>query len=294
MNFLHYPVMNKEVVSVFKETARKCFVDCTAGLGGHSYHLLKQLPESVVVAIDCDPESLKIARENLAPFGSRVRFLNLKFEEIVDQKVIWKNDISGVLVDPGISTFQLKHPGRGFSHTVEAPLDMRKDRSTDITAFEVLHSSSEKELAEIFQNYGEVQKAPQLAKKIIEKRLFSTIDTTTQLRELVEKFYSWRPVAGRIHPAAKVFQALRIFINSELAGIERFIKQVCSLLKKRARLVFLTYHSLEDRLVKRTFTSLHQKGIVNLIKPFPILPQKQEVNMNPPSRSAKLRAVEVL
>ena len=294
MNFLHHPVMSKEVVQMFQETGKKCFVDCTVGLGGHSYHLLSQFPNASVVAIDCDKESLDIAKENLQQFDSRVRFLNLKFEEIVNRSDIWAEDISGVLVDPGISTFQLKNPVRGFSHTIEAPLDMRKDRSTALTAFQVIHTSSEKELTEIFENYGEVRKAPQLAKKIIERRLFSTIDTTTQLRELIEKFYSWRAVAGKIHPAAKVFQALRIFINNELQGIENFIKKIPACLRAGARFIFLTYHSLEDRMVKKIFTSLQQSRVVKILKPFPLLPQAQEVYINPPSRSAKLRAVEVM
>jgi len=293
MNFLHYPVMNKEVLEIFQGSAKKLFVDCTVGGGGHSYNILGTFTDARVIAIDQDEESIALARENLKVFGRRVRFHLDSFTNLFENFDCRRLAVSGILVDPGISTVQLKNGRRGFSHTVDGPLDMRKDRHVSLTAAEVLNSFSEGKLAEIFFQYGEVAEARRLAKKIIEKRLFAPLLSTVQLRLLVEDVTHWRPRPGLLHPAAKVFQALRIFLNHELEGIETWLEKIPFNLRAGGRVVFITYHSLEDRLVKRGFQRLLQLKKVKLLRPFPGFPSGEELAQNLASRSAKLRALEV-
>ena len=285
--------MNKEVLEIFQGTAKKLFVDCTVGGGGHSYHILNTFKASQLIAIDQDEESIALARENLKAFGRRVRFHLGSFGGLFENFDCRKLAVSGILVDPGISTVQLKKSQRGFSHTVDGPLDMRKDRNLSLSAGEVLNSFSEAKLAEIFIQYGEVAEARRLAKKIIEKRLFAPLQSTVQLRLLVEDVTHWRPRAGLVHPAAKVFQALRIFINHELEGIETWLEKIPFNLRAGGRVVFITYHSLEDRLVKKGFQRLQQMNKIKLLRPFPGFPSGEELAQNSASRSAKLRALEV-
>jgi 16S rRNA (cytosine1402-N4)-methyltransferase len=293
MNFLHYPVMNKEVLDIFQGSAKKLFVDCTVGGGGHSYHILNTFKAARVIAVDQDEESIALAKENLQAFGRRVSFHLGTFGDLFEDFDCRRLAVSGILVDPGISTVQLKKSQRGFSHTVDGPLDMRKDRHDPLTAAEVLNSFSEEKLAEIFFQYGEIAEARRLAKKIIEKRLFVQLQSTVQLRLLVEDVTHWRPRPGLVHPAAKVFQALRIFINHELEGIEAWLDKIPFNLRAGGRVIFITYHSLEDRLVKKGFQRLQQLKKVKLLRPFPGFPSGEEVFENPASRSAKLRALEV-
>jgi 16S rRNA (cytosine1402-N4)-methyltransferase len=293
MNFLHYPVMNKEVLAVFQDTDQKLFVDCTVGAGGHSYHILKRFTTARVIAVDQDEESMVLARTNLKVFGRRVRFYLGSFINLFEDFNVRRLAVSGILVDPGISTVQLKKSERGFSHTVDGPLDMRKDRRGSLTAAEVLNSFSEEKLSEIFFRYGEIAEARRLAKMIIEKRLFAPWQSTAQLRRLIESLTRWRPRPGLLHPAAKVFQALRVFINRELDGLDTWLEKIPLHLRARGRVVFITYHSLEDRLVKRGFQQLQRLGKVKLLRPFPQFPSQEEITENLASRSAKLRALEV-
>jgi 16S rRNA (cytosine1402-N4)-methyltransferase len=294
MNSQHYPVMYNEVSDLFEETGQKLFIDCTLGMGGHTRHILEAYPDSEVIALDVDEQSIDRAKDNLADLGQRVTFFKINFTNLFAEIDLNNKDVSGILVDPGISIFQLKESERGFSHSREARLDMRKDMRTTLTAHEIINTYSEKQLAEMFTSYGEIPKAPALAKKIIEKRLFGSIDTTTQLAELTAKFYNWRPKRGKTHPAANLFQALRIRVNGELEGIDGFIRQMPQYLPKGARIAFLTFHSVEDRIVKRTFTALQRENKISIIKPFPMFPGEKEVAENLPSRSAKLRAGEIL
>jgi 16S rRNA (cytosine1402-N4)-methyltransferase len=293
MNFPHYPVMNKEVLEIFAGTRRKLFVDCTVGAGGHSRGILAAFPQARVIAIDQDEESLALARENLRGFGGRVRFQRASFLSLFRNFDCRRLDVSGVLVDPGISTPQLKQGRRGFSHSLDGPLDMRKDPAGGLTAAEVLNTFPEEQLAEIFRRYGEVPAAGRLAKRIIERRLFRPWRSTTELRLLVEELSHWRPQPGRLHPAAKVFQALRIFVNRELEGLEPWLNEIPARLPAGSRVAFLTYHSLEDRMVKRAFKELARQDKVELLRPFPAIPSREEIEENFASRSAKLRALEV-
>lgn len=294
MNYLHYPVMNSEVVEIFRGSGGKLFIDCTVGLGGHSRCILSQIPGSRVLALDIDQQSLRQAETNLKEFGRRVTYRHCNFIHLFEPLDSAWHETAGILVDPGLSMGQLKDARRGFAHSLDGPLDMRKDPTDPLSADQVLNTFTENQLAVIFTGYGEVDKSRQLAKKIIEHRLFTPLHSTTQLRRLVEQVYRWRPRPGVLHPAAKVFQALRIFVNHELEGVAEFILKAPRFLKKGARMVFLTYHSLEDRIVKRAFSSLSADGLMELLRPFPRFPTAAEVALNPASRSAKMRSAQVV
>jgi 16S rRNA (cytosine1402-N4)-methyltransferase len=293
MNFLHYPVMNREVLEIFAGTRKKLFVDCTVGGGGHSQRILEAFPEARLIALDQDGESLALARENLREYGARVRFHQGTYLSLFEDFNLRRPAVSGILVDPGISTVQLKDGRRGFSHTQDGPLDMRKDANSGPTAADVLNSFPEERLADIFFRYGEVPYARRLAKAIIEKRLFTPWGSTAQLRLLIEGLTHWHPRPGLVHPAAQVFQALRIHVNRELEGLDAWLEKIPGHLPAGSRVVFLTYHSLEDRLVKHAFQELQHREKVELLRPFPAKPSRDEVEENLASRSAKLRALEV-
>ncbi|MEN8222626.1 MAG: 16S rRNA (cytosine(1402)-N(4))-methyltransferase RsmH [Acidobacteriota bacterium] len=290
----HYPVMNNEVISVLKGSEGDLFLDCTVGMGGHASMILDEFPGSELIAIDADSESIKMAKHNLAHYGKRVRFIRNQFISVLKNDDIDWSRISGVLVDPGLSVYQIKSGGRGFSHSESSRLDMRKEIGEGISAHEVINKFSEKDLAEIFEKYGEIRNSKGFAKRIIERRLFEKIDTSDQLRKITEDFFGWKPKRGRTHPAARVFQALRIYVNRELEGIGDFLDSIADRLKSGARIVFLTFHSLEDRMIKKVFRKLKESGVVKIIKPFPMKPSEEEIIKNNPSRSAKLRAVEIL
>jgi 16S rRNA (cytosine1402-N4)-methyltransferase len=294
MNLQHYPVMNKEIIEVLSQTGRKLFIDCTLGMGGHARHMLEAFENSRVIGIDVDAQSLEQAKANLAEFGDRVEFHRFNFTRLFEQLDMSAREVSGIVIDPGLSICQVKDPDRGFSHSIDAPLDMRKDKDSELTAAHVVNSYSEAQLTGIFEKYGEIRGAGKLAKRIIETRLFKTIDSTRQLAAIVEKLYGWKPRRGKTHPAAAVFQALRIEVNRELEGIEEFLQKIPRFVHKGARIVCLTFHSLEDRIVKKTFISLQKELKLKIIKPFPTFPSPGEIAANLPSRSAKLRAGEIL
>ncbi len=291
---IHYPVMNSEVISVLENSARDIFLDCTVGMGGHAALILNKFPESKLIAVDMDEESLEIAKRNMADYRDRVRFINTNFKDLFEAEEIDWDRVSGVLIDPGLSVYQIKSEGRGFSHSEDSKLDMRKDMSKGITAHEIVNTFNEKELSEIFEKYGEIRRADGFAKRIIERRLFEVIDTSLQLKKISEDYFGWRPKRGKTHPASKVFQALRIYVNKELEGISEFVGTLSKKLKKGARIVFLTFHSTEDRIIKNVFKKLKNSGSIKTIRPFPMVPTTEEIEKNNPSRSAKLRAVEIL
>jgi 16S rRNA (cytosine1402-N4)-methyltransferase len=294
MKFQHYPVMNKDVIDVFRDTRATLFIDCTVGMGGHSWHILNSFKAAEVIALDVDQDSLKQAKENLIEFKDRVHFYSCSFTELFERIDLSSKEVSGVLVDPGISTYQLKSAERGFSHNIDSPLDMRKDKETEITAYDVINKYTEKQLTNIFEKYGEIWRAKELSKKIIEKRLFNKIDSTFKLKEIIGKMYRWKPQAGKLHPAARVFQALRIYVNHELEGFEEFLEKLPNILNKGSRIIILTFHSLEDRIVKTVFNNFSQTGLMKLIPPFPGFPSEDECRENPPSRPTKLRAGEII
>jgi len=285
--------MSNEIIALLRDVPPGWLIDCTVGLGGHSRRVLEELEHLNVLALDVDPDSLEVARSRLDCWSEKVKLMQIDYAVCLDHPEVENKRISAVLVDPGISMMQMRDPERGFSHNLDAPLDMRKDRSTEITAAEVINTWSEAQLARIFQDYGEVRRAADLAKRIIETRLFGPLQTTAQLRKVVEKVFGSRIPRGKIHPAARVFQALRICVNRELEGVEAFIERLPHVMTPGGRILFLTFHSLEDRMVKHSFLRQQAQGHLTIIRPFPMVPGEEEVQENPPSHSAKLRVAVV-
>lgn len=290
----HFPVMAPEVRDLFFDHQLELLVDCTLGLGGHVRAVLQdeRAEDIQVIGCDCDAESLEEAREKLKPCGSVIAFYRCNYTALFDKAGLYNRHRGLLLVDQGLSRFQIKDLQRGFSHSVDAYLDMRRDLSREQTAAELINRGSFEELKEIFTRYGEIPHANRLVHRIIEERLKGPITRTSHLTSLVTEVTRWRPRRGSLHPAARVYQALRIRVNNELNDLEEFLNGI-DRLKPGMVVAILTYHSLEDRMVKQRFMEYRQKGILQIIPPFPKLPRKDEVSENPPSRSARLRAGRV-
>ena len=281
--------MVKEVLEILQPERGGVFVDCTTGEGGHSLALLQRMPpSSTLVCIDRDEEMLKIAKERLRAFPHRLHFYKANFSQL--QPILAElgiKEVDGVLFDLGISSRQIEVPERGFSFQSEGPLDMRMDRTQSLTAEELVNRLSKKGLARLFREYGEEPFAERIASAIVERRKKNRICSTRELAEIVEKVVKRR---GRIHPATRVFMALRIAVNKELEELRFALPMAISLLKRGGRLCVLSYHSLEDRIVKENFRS--KKDGLNIITPKPLRPTREEVSINPSARSARLRAAE--
>lgn len=306
MDAQHLPVLVGETLELLEARRGGIFVDATLGLGGHAEALLRASPDVRLVGIDRDPEALERARERLAPFGERVRFTHANFHhlETALAGLDIRGDLSGVLADLGVSSMQLDTPERGFSFRFDAPLDMRMGLA-ERTAADLLNEVSEGELENIIRDYGEENQARRIARAIVSARGEGPITTTGQLKRLIERAKGSRPGnrEGRVDPATRVFQALRIAVNEELAGLEGFIQQAIDMLQDDGRLVIISYHSLEDRIVKHTLRDM-AKGevdqvtgraraetqLIEVLTRKPVRPSDAEVNRNPRSRSARLRA----
>ncbi len=291
----HIPVLLEEVMEYLDVQRKGIYVDCTIGLGGHALEILKRSPESTLIGFDVDELSLNEARKRLKPFASRVTLYHSDFRYLPDLKLDFLN-IRGVLLDLGVSSFQLDSAERGFSFNRRGPLDMRMDLRNKITAEKIVNKYSEARLAQIFSAYGELKQAKRLAHAIVSKRKNKKITTTTELLLITEEICRWRPQKGKTHPAAKVFQALRIEVNQELESLSEFIKKTIQRLPKGARFLAISFHSLEDRIIKHTFTQLATSSdsppLVKLLTKKPVIPQEKEISENFRARSAKLRAVE--
>jgi 16S rRNA (cytosine1402-N4)-methyltransferase len=265
-------------------------------MGGHSALILEAYTGARLIGLDSDSDSLSVARQNLARFGERCLLLQCDFEDLFEKHPeLPFDEISGVVVDPGLSTWQLKESDRGFSHSRNQKLDMRKNKSAPLNAAEIVNGHSYDKLREIFLAFGELRPAmaDRLTQAIIEHRLREPLETTLQLRLIVEKIWGWHHRRGKLHPAAQVFQALRIAVNRELERVAEWLEKTPRFLSPGCRLLFLTFHSLEDRIVKQGMLQLQDAGRAFIIKPFPLKPGADEVRENPPSRSAKLRACEL-
>lgn len=289
MKIYHQPVMVKEVLDILQPERGGIYVDCTTGEGGHSEAILRRLPPSgTLICIDRDEELLKIAEERLRHLHPNIHFLHSNFSQI--SSLLAEMNISlvdGFLFDLGLSLRQIESPERGFSFKSEGPLDMRMDKSQSLTAKDLVNSLREKELASLFRELGEEPFADRIASAIVEQRKRKPISSTRELAELVEKVVKRR---GRIHPATRVFMALRIAVNKELEELRSALPSAITLLRAGGRLCVLSYHSLEDRIVKQTFKA--NKDKLNLLTPKPLRPSREEITINPKARSAKLRAVE--
>ncbi len=302
----HMPVLLGEVLDFLRVRKEGFYVDCTQGSGGHSEEILSRLEGTGrLIALDRDQEALDSARERLGPH-SNLQAFHQNFKELPTLlSRLGVAAVDGCLLDLGVSSYQLGSPERGFSFRREGPIDMRMDTRQETTAALLLNECSAEELAEIFWRYGEEKAARRIATAIVEHRKSSQFCTTTDLSQIVEKVKGRRP--HRIHPATQVFQALRIEVNQELAGLEEFLQQAISLLADQGRLVVISFHSLEDRIVKTVFRKAAGKCIcfkpvefcdcprveqVRILTRKPVTSSPQEIESNPRARSAKLRALE--
>ncbi len=302
----HRPVLRDEVVAAFEAAAPRCIVDATVGLGGHARALLEALPELFLVGLDVDPFALEAARATLAPFGSRVHLVQASYKDL--PRVVAAagvGRVGGVLFDLGVSSLQLDTPARGFSFRFDAPLDMRFS-GCGMTAAELLATLDEGELARILFEYGEEPRARRIARAIVAARAHEPLRTTGQLRQVVARALAHRR-HGRTDPVTRTFQALRIATNRELEGIPPALSEAARLLDPGGRLAAITFHSLEDRLVKRTLKRLSgacvcppgtglcacdPQGLLDVITRRPIRPSPSEVAENPRARSAGLRVAQ--
>jgi 16S rRNA (cytosine1402-N4)-methyltransferase len=288
----HVPVMTAEVLHFLRPEQGGLFVDCTVGLGGHARALL-QAGATRLVGLDRDPDALARARDTLAPWSDRVELVHADYralEDVLDRLQI--AHVDGTLADLGVSSMQFDEPGRGFSFQRDEPLDMRMDRTAGDTAASLVARSTERELADAIFQYGEERFSRRIARAIVAGRQEAAIDTTGRLASIVRRAIPRRGPM-RIDPATRTFQALRIWVNQELDGLDRFVETAARRLRAGARLVVIAFHSLEDRIVKHTLRALHQRdGIVQVLTKKPIVPSDEEIARNPRSRSAKLRAAE--
>lgn len=308
----HRPVMPLETMRYLAPARGGLFIDATLGLGGHSELILEASPDARVIGIDRDAEALQIARERLATFGARFHARHADFSEIESvSRAAGESGLAGVLADLGVSSLQLDSPQRGFSFRHDAPLDMRMDATGDgETAADLLARLDEEEIARIIYEYGEERRSRLIARRIVERReRGEPLKTTGELAELVARAVGHKRT-DRIHPATRTFQALRVAVNHELEILQGFIEKAVELLEPAGRLVVISFHSLEDRIVKQTFRRLSgrctcdlrrtpacvcgARSEVEILTQRPVTATDAEIEENPRARSAKLRACEKL
>mgnify|MGYP004665815031 FL=1 len=310
IEFSHRSVLLAECIEALAIRPEGIYVDGTAGGGGHSAAIASHLESGRLIAIDQDEAAIEAAGKRLAPFGERAVVVRSNFSEL--ERVVHEQgyeQIDGLLLDLGVSSYQLDTAERGFSYSADAPLDMRMDKRKALTAYEVVNTYSEAALKKILYDYGEERFAPSIAASIVRERARKPIETTSELSELIKRSIPPFAREGGHHPAKRSFQAIRIEVNGELAIIEPTIRTAVSLLRPGGRLAVITFHSLEDRPVKQTMADLARgctcpkefpvcvcgrKPVVRVITRKPILPSAKELEENPRSRSAKLRVAEKL
>lgn len=288
----HEPVMVTEVIDVLAPSRGGLFVDCTTGLGGHTRALL-EAGATAVLALDRDPAALLAARQALAQFADRVTFIHADFRElprILDERGM--RAVDGALADLGVSSMQLEQEGRGFSFRRDEVLDMRMDQSQGPTIAELLQDVDERELADVIFRFGEERHSRRIARAITAARRERPLTTTGELAAIVRHAIPRRGYQ-RIDPATRTFQALRIWVNRELEGLETFLIEAVQQLRRGARMAVISFHSLEDRIVKHAFRALERGSeAVRILTKRPLVPSDEEVARNPRARSAKLRAIE--
>jgi 16S rRNA (cytosine1402-N4)-methyltransferase len=306
----HVPVLVAETLDFLAPERRPggLFVDATVGLGGHAEALLKRAPEARLLGLDRDRQALELAARRLAVFGDsgdRVRLVHARFDQLEEVLAgLGIERVAGVLADLGVSSLQLDLPERGFSFRRDGPLDMRMGIG-ELTAADLVNQSSEGDLERIIRDYGEERHARRIARAIARARADSPITTTGQLKTLIDRIKGWSAHKEKIDPATRVFQALRIEVNQELAGLDALIEQTVRLLEPDGRLVIISYHSLEDRIVKNRIREMAQGEVdqitgrtrsetqlIEALTRKPVRPTEQEIAFNPRSRSAKLRAAK--
>ena len=301
----HLPVLTDQVVELLAPTGPGLLVDATVGLGGHAEALLRAGPEFQLVGLDRDPQALARAAENLQPFSERVHLVEETFDHLpLVLRRLKLGPPSAILADVGCSSLQLDSAERGFSFASDGPLDMRMGGSGP-TAADLLEQSEWEELVRILRDYGEERRARAIARKIVRRREQEPLRTTAQLSRLVQEVVGGRE--RRIHPATRTFQALRIAVNDELGQLERFLEPAIRSLRTGGRIAVISFHSLEDRIVKHTLRRLagrctcppdfpvcrcNPQRVVKVLTSSPVRPDDEEIDRNPRARSARLRAAE--
>lgn len=311
MEFSHVSVLLAEAIDALAIDPRGTYVDCTAGGGGHSFEIASRLDGGRLISIDRDSDAVGVVTERLAKFGDSVTVVRRNYGDVasvLDELGI--TEINGILWDLGVSSYQLDEAERGFSYMADAPLDMRMDRSAALSAYDVVNSYPELELCRVIYEYGEEKFAGRIARRIVERREEKPIETTLELSGIIENAI---PEKNRRtehkHPAKRTFQAIRIEVNGELSSIAPSIEAGIERLVPGGRAAVITFHSLEDRIVKNTFADAAKgcicppdfpvcvcgvKPKVRLVSKKPILPSEEELRVNPRARSAKLRVAEKL
>lgn len=293
-NVEHIPVMLPEVLENLNLREGACVVDFTLGIGGHALEMLKKIgPGGRLIGMDRDGESLELARERLKDHQHQCTLIQSDYrnlDEVLDQLDV--REVDAMLFDLGISSYQLNTAERGFSLRLEGPLDMRMDTRSYISAYDLINSLSEKELATILKNFGQERWHHRIAHYLVQHRGKTPIESTKDLRELVQKAVPYRYQRDRIHPATRTFQAIRIAVNRELEALGVAMDKCLEYLNKGGRICVISFHSLEDKIVKERFRALAKEGRVRLLTKKPLRPTPEEIVQNPRSRSARLRAAE--
>ncbi len=294
----HVPVMLKEAVEFLAPREGGTYVDCTLGGSGHAKEILNLIgPTGRLIGLDKDEIAIRRAKEVLAPYLEQVVFIHSDFRRIADLlKELQISEVDGILFDLGVSSYQVLEPERGFSYHADAALDMRMNREAKTTAADLVNNLSEKELSEIIYRYGEERWARRIASFIVTKRKKAPVTTTAQLVEIVKAAIPARARRTGPHPARRTFMALRMAVNDELAAVEEGLRAGIPLLKPGGRVVAISFHSLEDRIVKGVFRehAAPSQNVLRILTKKPLVPNNEEINVNPRSRSAKLRAAEKL
>lgn len=301
----HIPVLSQEVLESLNIKPNGIYVDCTLGGGGHSSQIVSKLTTGKLICIDQDNDAILFAKERLAPYSEKIIYANSNFANI--EKVLYLNgvtQVNGILIDLGVSSYQLDTPERGFSYRMDAELDMRMDQNNGIKARWYINHLSKEELAKIFFEYGEEKQANRIADFIVQSRKEKEIITTYDLVEIIKKAV---PYHQNKHPAKRVFQALRMHVNDELGVIKTVIEKSIQYLAPKGRLAIITFHSLEDRLVKNEFKyynmdcvcppnlpicKCEKERLIEIITKKPIIPKNNEIDENFRAHSSKLRVAE--
>ncbi|HUL23900.1 MAG TPA: 16S rRNA (cytosine(1402)-N(4))-methyltransferase RsmH [Thermodesulfobacteriota bacterium] len=287
----HVPVLVEEVMTFLRCEPGHTYVDATLGGGGHASEILKRTaPDGVVIGIEWDEEALSEARNTLMPFGDRVKIFRENFVHLAD--FVGTEFADGMLFDLGLSSIQVEKAERGFSFKGEGPLDMRMDQRMNRTAADLINRFSTEELETILFQYGEERWARRIARAIVQEREGDPIRTTQRLRKIVHTAIPRRFHSRRIDPATRTFQAFRIRVNEELDNLGKILETGWKILKRGGRICIISFHSLEDRMVKETFRRQEKNGEMHILTKKPVVPSEEEQRRNPRSRSAKLRCAE--
>jgi 16S rRNA (cytosine1402-N4)-methyltransferase len=295
-NFCHVPVLAEEIVQWVLQANPSVIVDCTVGYGGHAEALLRRSPPTMrLIGLDRDPQAIMYSKERLAEFGDRVVLKRGDYRDLKRHLAeVNVSRVEAVVFDLGVSSPQLDDPRRGFSFRADGPLDMRMDQTTGRTAAAVVNEEPEPVLADIIYQYGEERYARRIARAIVRSRERKTIETTGELASIIARAVPSAYRHGRIHCATRTFQALRIAVNRELEGLDTALHDATEVLASGGRMGVISFHSIEDRIVKQVFRALAQgpAACLSVLTPKPIVPTEGECQANPRARSAKLRVVE--